>query len=116
MLAALLRIFRVPAIKALVVIFCLAFSLPSVTFAQAITYANLPPAGRILKSAPAMLYPVLTGVRFNPDDPLNLTFLADSGSEKKIEPKVAERLIRYFLAGLTVPEDELWVNLSPYEK
>ena len=26
------------------------------------------------------------------------------------------RLIKYFLASLTVPENDLWVNLSPYEK
>ena len=29
---------------------------------------------------------------------------------------VASRLIKYFLAALTVPEKDLWVNLSPYEK
>ena len=29
---------------------------------------------------------------------------------------VANKLIRYFLASLTVPEKDLWVNLSPYEK
>ncbi|MFH0753207.1 MAG: hypothetical protein V2A70_01425 [Candidatus Omnitrophota bacterium] len=28
----------------------------------------------------------------------------------------ASRLIKYFLAALTVPEKDLWVNLSPYEK
>ena len=28
----------------------------------------------------------------------------------------ADKLIKYFLASLTVPEDELWVNLSPYEE
>jgi hypothetical protein len=26
------------------------------------------------------------------------------------------KLIKYFLAALTVPEDQMWVNLSPYEK
>ncbi len=28
----------------------------------------------------------------------------------------ASKLIKYFLAALTVPEKDLWVNLSPYEK
>ena len=28
----------------------------------------------------------------------------------------SKRLINYFLASLTVPENDLWVNLSPYEK
>ena len=29
--------------------------------------------------------------------------------------KESIKLIRYFMAALTVPEDEMWVNLSPYE-
>ncbi|NLE64651.1 MAG: hypothetical protein GX606_01900, partial [Elusimicrobia bacterium] len=29
---------------------------------------------------------------------------------------LSTKLIRYFLAALTTPEDEMWVNLSPYEK
>jgi hypothetical protein len=28
----------------------------------------------------------------------------------------ASKLIKYFLASLTIPEKDLWVNLSPYEK
>jgi len=36
-----------------------------------------------------------------------------SSNELKTE---SIRLIKYFLAALTVPEKELWVNLSPYEK
>src|SRR5208283_4730414 len=28
----------------------------------------------------------------------------------------ANKLIKYFLASLTIPEKDLWVNLSPYEK
>ncbi|VAW19165.1 hypothetical protein MNBD_BACTEROID05-813, partial [hydrothermal vent metagenome] len=28
----------------------------------------------------------------------------------------SQKLIKYFLAALTVPEDQMWVNLSPYEK
>ena len=28
----------------------------------------------------------------------------------------SDKLIKYFLASLTIPEKDLWVNLSPYEK
>ena len=28
----------------------------------------------------------------------------------------SSKLIKYFLASLTIPEKDLWVNLSPYEK
>ncbi len=34
-------------------------------------------------------------------------------SDLKVE---STRLIKYFLAAVTVPENDLWVNLSPYEK
>ena len=36
-----------------------------------------------------------------------------SPNELKVE---ATKLIKYFLASLTIPEKDLWVNLSPYEK
>jgi hypothetical protein len=38
---------------------------------------------------------------------------ADDDQELRTE---ATKLIKYFLAGLTIPEKDLWVNLSPYEK
>ncbi|MDD3374293.1 MAG: MAP7 domain-containing protein [Candidatus Omnitrophica bacterium] len=36
-----------------------------------------------------------------------------SGAHLKAE---SEKLIKYFLAALTIPEDNLWVNLSPHEQ
>ncbi len=38
---------------------------------------------------------------------------ADDEQELRTE---ANKLIKYFLASLTIPEKDLWVNLSPYEK
>jgi hypothetical protein len=61
-------------------------------------------------------YATLRGIRFNPNDPLKLVFLIDSGDGKKVDKEVVSKLVRYFLAGLTMPLDKLWVNLSPYEK
>ncbi|MBF0479757.1 MAG: hypothetical protein HQL26_09770, partial [Candidatus Omnitrophica bacterium] len=55
----------------------------------------------------------------DPKNPLQFNFLIDRGQEKmQGEPFKAEslKLIKYFLASLTIPEKELWVNLSPYEK
>lgn len=59
--------------------------------------------------------PSISGVRFNVNDPLNLEFVFDRGTDKIISESERSKLIRYFLAALTVPEDKLWVNLSPYE-
>jgi malate synthase len=53
------------------------------------------------------------------DNPFQFDFIidaGDSGLQGEALRADTERLVRYFLAALTVPEDELWVNLSPYEK
>lgn len=64
---------------------------------------------------------LIKGLRVNPKDPLRFEFILDTGSVKTDIKgdefrKASVRLIRYFLASLTVPDDEMWVNLSPYEK
>ncbi|MBF0478323.1 MAG: hypothetical protein HQL26_02470 [Candidatus Omnitrophica bacterium] len=61
---------------------------------------------------------LLKGVKIYADNPFRLDFILDKGGtssqrDMKIE---SERLIKYFLAAVTVPEKDLWVNLSPYEK
>ena len=64
--------------------------------------------------------PLLKGVMVDVHDPLKLDFLFNTGSDHKTEPAAvrdeALKLIRYFLAAFTIPDHDLWVNLSPYEK
>lgn len=63
--------------------------------------------------------PLLKGVRVHPENPFLFSFVLDKGAgslEEKQVKEVASRLIRYFMTGLTVPEKDWWVNLSPYEK
>ena len=60
--------------------------------------------------------PVLKGLRIDPQNPLHIQFFIDSGSQPAVSSIEASRLIKYFLAALTIPEQDLWVNLSPYEK
>jgi hypothetical protein len=60
-------------------------------------------------------FPVLRGIKVDPYNPMRLYFVVDSGSRTTVFPDEMARLIRYFLAGLTVPEHDIWVNLSPYE-
>jgi len=63
--------------------------------------------------------PVLRGIKLDPANPLKFDFIVYEGQNPlsqaalKIE---SAKLIRYFLAGLTIPENDLWVNLSPYER
>jgi len=64
--------------------------------------------------------PILVkGLVVHPDKPLNFDFIVDSGNDSP-DPAVvkeqSQKMAQYFLAAITVPEDQLWVNLSPYEK
>ncbi|MBU0469130.1 MAG: hypothetical protein KJ736_08740 [Candidatus Omnitrophica bacterium] len=69
---------------------------------------------------PSQIYSptVVAGITIHPENPLQFDFIIDSGDDnfegEKFE-KESKKLINYFLATLTVPEDEMWVNLSPYE-
>jgi hypothetical protein len=58
---------------------------------------------------------VLRGVSFNPQHPYDLEFLVDAGCGKPASKEEVAQLVRYFLAGLTIPREKLWVNLSPDE-
>ncbi len=72
--------------------------------------------------------PVLKGIKVHPDTPFRFDFILDKGDESSSEAEresnsakenlkqESTKLIKYFLASLTVPEKDLWVNLSPYEK
>lgn len=77
---------------------------------------NLPQPRQVVPlSKPASL-PVLKGLRVNPDNPLSVEFIIDIGDKADVSKEEVQELVNFFLAGLTIPEDNLWVNLSPYEK
>jgi len=42
--------------------------------------------------------------------------LFGEGSQKEQLKDQANRMIKYFFAALTIPDKDIWVNLSPYEK
>ena len=61
----------------------------------------------------------LKGLIVNPQKPLEFQFIVDTGKGPQDTASIKEQanqLVKYFLAGLTIPEGDLWVNLSPYEK
>jgi hypothetical protein len=63
---------------------------------------------------------MMKGLKVHPENPLQFDFLIDSGHsglalQSDAFKAESDRLIRYFLASLTIPEKDLWVNLSPYE-
>jgi len=60
----------------------------------------------------------IKGIQFYPDNAFKFNFILDGGQEDLSSDEMkneGQRLIAYFLAGLTVPEKDLWVNLSPFE-
>ncbi|NTV28577.1 MAG: NUDIX domain-containing protein [Candidatus Omnitrophica bacterium] len=116
--------------KALNVLTLLAFlasgnALPlSYAFAQEALL--LPPANSRLELSTSFAPPLLRGIKVYPDDPLHLAFILDQGDssqESKVKAPAPDalksestRMLKYFLAALTVPEKDIWVNLSPYEQ
>jgi len=79
----------------------------------------MPKPGVMVNLSPEFSPSQLNGISIHPDNALQFDFLINKGDEvlandqKKEEYK---KLVKYFLASLTIPDDDQWVNLSPYEK
>ncbi len=81
--------------------------------------AALPLPGEMISESRAYAPAILRGLQYFPDDPLKFNFIIDTGDEILSEASLkveSEQLIKYFLASLTVPDQNMWVNLSPDEK
>lgn len=79
---------------------------------------SLPAPGTRLSISPEFRPATLRGMRVDPAHPLHMEFLIDTGDDPQDSAEIAatnQRLINYFLTAVTVPEDQLWVNLSPEE-
>ena len=79
----------------------------------------LPAPGTMVALSQSFNPPVLKGIKVYSDNPLKFDFILDKGGAKQSGMELKDesnKLIKYFLASLTVPEQDLWVNLSPYEK
>ncbi|MBF0485941.1 MAG: hypothetical protein HQL16_05460 [Candidatus Omnitrophica bacterium] len=89
---------------------------PRQALAQAL---NLPQPGTMVTLSPVFTPTQLKGLAIDPQNPFKFDFLIYRGDEKLVDAdKQSEysKLIKYFLAALAVPDNEQWVNLSPYEK
>ncbi|MCD4780004.1 MAG: class I SAM-dependent methyltransferase [Candidatus Omnitrophica bacterium] len=88
-------------------------------FVRAQTVADLPVPGTLVPVSDEFAPALLKGLILDSGNPFQFNFILDTGFDR-LEPedlsKESNRLIKYFLAALTIPEDEQWVNLSPYEK
>ncbi|MBF0122515.1 MAG: radical SAM protein [Candidatus Omnitrophica bacterium] len=79
----------------------------------------LPVPGTMVLLSPSVAPLLLKGIKIDTKNPFRMDFILDTGdgtSDPAGLKDDAARLIKYFLASLTTPENDLWVNLSPYEK
>src|SRR5476649_65759 len=79
----------------------------------------LPTPGVMVHLSPPVNPPILKGIKVHTDNPFRFDFIldkGDAGSSNEQLKDESSKLIKYFLASLTIPEKDLWVNLSPYEK
>jgi len=79
----------------------------------------LPKPGAMVPLSPSFNPPVLKGIKVHLDNPFRFDFILDKGDSRLSNVQLRDessKLIKYFLASLTIPEKDLWVNLSPYEK
>ncbi len=94
---------------------------------------QLPVPGEMMSLSQAYMPVMIKGLKVHPENPLLFDFVVDTGNSglsvvaglapvQKGRPQgsplqdESNKLIKYFLASLTIPEKDLWVNLSPYEK
>jgi hypothetical protein len=92
--------------------------------------AVLPEPGVMVGLSKPVNPPVLCGIKVSTKDPLKFEFILDPGDKQRqarIRGQVdgamqaelkdeSQRLVNYFLTTLTIPDEDIWVNLSPYEK
>ncbi|MBF0330731.1 MAG: hypothetical protein HQL17_02250 [Candidatus Omnitrophica bacterium] len=95
------------------------FLSPEMSYAQSAFVSTLPVPGKMVGISAPFTPVLVKGLVIHPDQPLNFDFIVDSGNDVTDQAVIKEqssRLAKYFLAAVTVPESQLWVNLSPYEK
>jgi hypothetical protein len=103
-----------------ILISSLVFS-PSINYAQQVSVLGLPKPGTMVSLSSSYVPVMVKGLHIHPENPILFDFILDTGDSglDAASPGLrseSEKLIKYFLASLTIPEGDLWVNLSPYEK
>lgn len=91
--------------------------LPHPSYAQNIFQIPSPKA--MLSATPGYVPSFVKALVVHPDNPFQFDFVIDTGHSKLTGDALEEqtkKLVRYFLATVTVPDNDQWVNLSPYEK
>ncbi|MCK5214739.1 MAG: hypothetical protein KAR05_05250 [Candidatus Omnitrophica bacterium] len=101
-----------------IVVFVLSFLSP-IAYVFAETRLNLPAPGEMVSVSHGFNAPMIKGMNLSKENALTFDFVIDKG-DSRIEGDAlsaeSQKLVKYFLAALTIPDDEVWVNLSPYQE
>ncbi|MEW5895225.1 MAG: hypothetical protein AB1650_05670 [Candidatus Omnitrophota bacterium] len=88
-------------------------------FVQAQSFLNLPQPGTMVVQTNAFVPVLIKGIEIPAGNPFSFNFIIDTG-DMKVDDQALKResmrLVKYFLASLTTPEEQMWVNLSPDEE
>ncbi|MFC1510351.1 glycogen synthase [Candidatus Omnitrophota bacterium] len=109
-------------ISVCVAVLFLAFQMIPASYAQGLStqpLLGLPEVGTLVGLSAAFTPASIKAIKINPQNPLEFNFIIQKGEEDLLRSQKRteyNKLIKYFLAALTIPEDDLWVNLSPYEQ
>jgi len=100
---------------------CFSFILSSFQygFAQNFSIDQLPVPGSMISTTAPFVPLTLKGLVIHPENALKFDFLMDTGHSRLKGQALSDealKIMKYFLTALTIPEEDLWVNLSPYEK
>jgi len=109
-------IFRFIA-AAVLLTFTTTIAIPIPAYAQSLPWLPIP--GAMVTLSDKFTPPLVLGLKIYPDNPLQFGFIVDKGDAQISDDELkteSQRMIKYFMASVTVPEDDIWVNLSPYEE
>ncbi len=87
--------------------------------AQTQSLLGLSKPGVMVSLSPSYEPALIKGLNVHKENPFLFDFIVDTGNSKLSGDALrseGDRLIKYFFAALTIPDKDLWVNLSPYEK
>ncbi|MBF0388364.1 MAG: hypothetical protein HQL20_11055 [Candidatus Omnitrophica bacterium] len=108
------------ALKRLIAIFLFGpFMVATVPFALAVEVAPwMPPVGTVVTLSAKYEPALMLGIQIDARDPFKFNFLIERGQSllsDEVKRDEYKKLVKHFLASLTIPNNEMWVNLSPYE-
>jgi len=114
------KLFYVASIVPLIISFVgSSLYIPQAYGAEGLNLPFMPNPGVRVDLSPEFTPAELKGITIHPENPLMFDFIIYKGDKvlsSGQKPEEYKKLIKYFLASLAIPDEDQWVNLSPYEK